>query len=418
MRLKFVRYKDIFDPEKVITNSNPVKDKKFTEDGVFSESIFGPIQDNDNIDIIGWIDFGDCKIINPILFDRMKKIFGNSTLNKLISYNRRTDKDGNIIEIEEKGKPIEDAYIGIPKFIERFEELLEKYGNKERKEYKTIKKEYEDDNLFINCIPVFSSKLRPATIINDSLVYDEINIPYNFIIEYAEKINELNENEDLMRNPLIYQLQIYCNTLTQKIINDHLKGKKGIFRKYIVSTRVNFSARNVIIPAPDGRMCEVHIPYRIFMELYRCLLLNIISTAEGINYYKANKFLDDNINVFNPKIYRYMNELLNKSKGKLKILLNRNPTINIGSILLLDIGSIKKDPNDLTLSLSNSILPSLNADFDGDVLNIIALFTTSDKKAFKNLSPKNLIISKNDGKFNKDFSLAKDQRLGIYILNN
>lgn len=40
------------------------------------------------------------------------------------------------------------------------------------------------------------------------------------------------------------------------------------------------------------------------------------------------------------------------------------------------------------------------------------------KKSFEKLSPKNLIVSNNDGKFNSDFQISKDQRLGFFILNN
>ena len=53
-----------------------------------------------------------------------------------------------------------------------------------------------------------------------------------------------------------------------------------------------------------------------------------------------------------------------------------------------------------------------------DVLNIIALLCTSHKNAFESLSPENLIISKNNGKFCRDYSIAKDARCGFYILNN
>lgn len=160
------------------------------------------------------------------------------------------------------------------------------------------------------------------------------------------------------------------------------------------------------------------MPYKTFLELYKFPLLNIASRAEGITFNEANKLYNESTTKFNPKMYRYMQELLNKSKGGVNIILNRNPTINIGSMMLLKIGEVKSDINDLTLSISNNILSSLNADFDGDVLNIIALFTFKQKQDFANLTPQNLIISNNNGKFNRDFTLAKDQRLGVYILNN
>ena len=48
----------------------------------------------------------------------------------------------------------------------------------------------------------------------------------------------------------------------------------------------------------------------------------------------------------------------------IEVLLNRNPTINIGSILCLKIIDVKHDFNDLTMSINNSILTLLAGDYD------------------------------------------------------
>jgi len=53
-----------------------------------------------------------------------------------------------------------------------------------------------------------------------------------------------------------------------------------------------------------------------------------------------------------------------------------------------------------------------------DVLNVVPIFDEDMKKTFEILSPVNLIISNNDGKFNKKLSLDKDQIIGIHILNH
>lgn len=420
MYLDFLNFNDIFDPTKVIKNANPVKDKKFDDDGVYSERIFGKNQDTDNIDVLGWIDFGGYYIVNPIGFERLKKIFGNAKLNKIISYDRKTDKDGNLEEVEYE---FEDQSIGLIEFKERFLELLEKYGNKERKEYQTVLEMYEKDVLFIKYFPVFSAKLRPAMITETTLIFDDINNIYNFLIAYTNDIKEIVGDDDeedvkLLKLPLLYQMQMYAYEIVNDIINNFLKGKKGCFRKIVVGSRVNFSSRNVIIPAPEGKMCDVEMPYKTFLELYKFPLLNLVSRAEGITFNEAHKLFMKSVTEFNPKMYRYMNELLNKTEGGLQILLNRNPTISIGSIMLLNIGRIKDNYNDLALSLSNNILAPLNADYDGDVLNIIALFTSKQRNDFEKISPENLIISNNNGKFNRDFALSKDQRLGVFILNN
>ena len=52
--------------------------------------------------------------------------------------------------------------------------------------------------------------------------------------------------------------------------------------------------------------------------------------------------------------------------------------------------------------------------FDGDILNIVSLKSKELEKAFdKYFNPrKNMYISRNDGLFNSDFNLFKDQLIG------
>ncbi|WP_216369601.1 hypothetical protein, partial [Brevibacillus sp. MCWH] len=108
-------------------------------------------------------------------------------------------------------------------------------------------------------------------------------------------------------------------------------------------------------------------------------------------------------------------------KKKPRIIINRNPTINYGSLLLMKVVEVKKEyKDDYTMSLPIQILRVLNADFDGYVLNIISLKSKKFIKAFdKNFNPrKNMFISRNDGLFNDDFNLFKDQIIGLYEFNN
>ncbi len=54
-----------------------------------------------------------------------------------------------------------------------------------------------------------------------------------------------------------------------------------------------------------------------------------------------------------------------------------------------------------------------------DVLNIVAIVDYKIMERFDELyNPKYLMISKNDGKFNRRMSLIKDQMIGLYAFNN
>lgn len=88
-------------------------------------------------------------------------------------------------------------------------------------------------------------------------------------------------------------------------------------------------------------------------------------------------------------------------------------TINYGSIICCRVKSVKTDYDDLTLSLSAQVLSSLNADFDGDTLNIISIKSNEFKKKLMAIfNPRNtMFISKNDGYV--EGGLIKDQLIGL-----
>jgi hypothetical protein len=89
--------------------------------------------------------------------------------------------------------------------------------------------------------------------------------------------------------------------------------------------------------------------------------------------------------------------------------------------LCVKVKSVKNEySEDYTMSLPVQTLPVLNADFDGDILNIVSLKIKKLEKAYnKVFNPKfNMYISRNDGLFNNDFNLYKDQLIGLYEFNN
>lgn len=92
-----------------------------------------------------------------------------------------------------------------------------------------------------------------------------------------------------------------------------------------------------------------------------------------------------------------------------------NPSLNYGSILTMKVVEVKQDFDDLTLSLPLNVLAEFNADFDGDVMNIISIKTKEFRDHYNKLfNPKMMLIDRNDGKFNRKMNLIKDQMIGLY----
>lgn len=121
---------------------------------------------------------------------------------------------------------------------------------------------------------------------------------------------------------------------------------------------------------------------------------------------------------FDERVYKVMKHMVDK--GDVYVEINRNPTINYGSQLVVKVVKVKPDIKDFTMSLPESILRLLNADFDGDVLNIICLKITSiAQEYYRKLNPmRNIFISRNDGYYNSDASLFKDQAIELYTFMN
>lgn len=453
-RFRLIDYNEIFDESKVITNPEPTrndkfsKGDKFTDNGIFSEEIYGSFDDEKNdkdISTLGWIDLKENYIINPILFPYLKLCIPQ--LKTIINYNKTIDKNGKIVdkkgnnliikntkedleliqdindeqELHERKRSCEDDYIGLIEFKNRFDEILEKYINidKYMNEYAFIIN--NRDKVFINKIPVFSHKLRPAIMIGKTFSYAEINKNYNFILQYLTEMNdticEEDKNTELLLLPSLFNIQTYTNIIFNEIINEYLKGKKGYLRQYVQGAKLNYIARNVIVPLTKYKLDEVHMPYLTFAELWKFPLINLISKSRGINYNEALKLFNKWILGFYPEMYNYMNELITKTKGGCCILLNRNPSISLGSIQYFRITAIHKDYTNLCLQIPHSCLQMYSGDFDGDVLNIVPIFDIELKQVFSVLSPINFIVDRNNGKFNKKIGFMDDQIFSMYTLN-
>ena len=92
-------------------------------------------------------------------------------------------------------------------------------------------------------------------------------------------------------------------------------------------------------------------------------------------------------------------------------------TINMGSYIQMEVASVKTNYYDLSCSLPIQCLQSLNADFDGDTLNSNKLISVELRREFgKIFNPRTgFLIDRNDGLFNTDFGLIKDERISLFM---
>lgn len=146
------------------------------------------------------------------------------------------------------------------------------------------------------------------------------------------------------------------------------------------------------------------MPYEAFLVQYSGEIKKRICKDKGWTITKATNYLASKF-TYDEYIYSIMCDIVNDG---VMIILNRNPTITYGSILMMKVRKVKQDPNDLSLSIPSAILPGLNADFDGDVLNDLALTMEEFWEMFDQFSPTNMLIDRTSSTIRLDLSAMEN----------
>lgn len=480
MKIKNRQTDELFDSANIISNPNmlgkkikQVKNRPYTDDGLFSTTIFGDIDNCDdeykcqcghlvgkiyngttcpkcktkvvfvekNINKNGWIDISGnqydedgniikkgkgYKIIRFINYLQVEKIIGPKTLKKIISTKNQItlygDLDYEAIETERAEDPENKYwYCGLKGFYENYNEILDYYYDLHEGDehvYETIQNR---DEIFTDKICVISPLLRPAVRTKDGtkdgLRLDQINKYYQNILKANALLNNNVIDIELHDMIQIHIIQAEYFNLCQYVIG-LLSGKQGLIRNNIVGARINFCARNIVTPAKVGRKInEIVLPYITFAEMYKFQLINLIKKMKGCTMREATKIWFNATLHFDNDLYLLMQSCI--KNNNVRVLLNRNPSISYGSIVCLRVCDIKKDYNDVTASISNVILVPLAADYDGDVLNIVAIHDKEMADLFEEtFSPMKMLISSNNSKFNDGFGLSHDLVLGGEVLLN
>jgi len=450
MKINFINFEDYYDEEHEVSNHKAVENKgDFTDDGIFSQRIFGKIQTDgiysnkyscecgeltgkyyngytcpqcktevkitDLENRIGWINFEPYYFINPVFYYFIERII--SDINKILDYKLTIDIDGEIVESE-------NAYhnLGLIEFKERFVEILDDYFSLLAPRRKTTYRKFYDiliknlEKVFINKLPVYNVGLRPAIMKGNNLIFDKINNFYNKILYNIKIVKKKSEIKDSFLLPLLYVIQQNLQKIFLYTV-DNISGKSGLLRNNLLGCRVNFSMRSIIIPADPGqRLDEIVIPYIGFMELYKFQVINMISKIKDVNINTASKIWNKALVKRDKIVDEIIENLI--AKGNLSVLLNRNPTISFGSILYMKVIGVNEEINDYTMSIHNNILRLLAADYDGDCLNVIMIADESLKRTFESLNPINMLIDFNTGDLAGNMVIDDDAILGVYSLCN
>lgn len=384
-----------------------------------------------NVNATGWILLKEDKIIQPLYYRFLRRIvnYKGFTIIDLLKPNADIDKEGVIIHKEyDPNKPF--LGIGVEGLYNRYEEILDFFYRKKKNMRDLIDMiRGEKHYAFSSAIPVYSNTLRPTSFGGDSTFrYINAETIYNNILKKASLLNKMREvkvegafqeeRDFYQRQLTLYELQMKIQNIWD-IVFSKIDAKSGHIRSEILGGRVNFSARNVIVPDSTLKADEIDVGYLTMLELFRYEIISSLVKMTNMTIGQAsNEWFQATLG-FNARVYNIMIHIIEKSDTR--CIMNRNPTINFGSLMVMKIRTVRPEYNDNhTMSVPVFILRDLNADFDGDILNLISIKIKDLKLEFdKNFNPrKSLIISRNDGLFNDNFNLLKDQIIGLRSFNN
>jgi DNA-directed RNA polymerase beta' subunit/DNA-directed RNA polymerase beta subunit len=192
-----------------------------------------------------------------------------------------------------------------------------------------------------------------------------------------------------------------------KSLAEFLQGKNGRFRQNLLGKRVDYSARSVIVIAPNLKMNECYIPRDILLVLFRPYMYFLLKKHGIINTWKdAQKILEDSGT--HNKIWDLLLEAI---KFLPYCLLNRAPSLHRLSILGFKIIPWKEK----AIGLHPLVCSVFNADFDGDQMAVhLPLSIEGQLEAEILMTANHNILSATNGQL--VIGPRQDITIGLYTL--
>ena len=132
-------------------------------------------------------------------------------------------------------------------------------------------------------------------------------------------------------------------TYTDNILVFKLPKKHSVMRKHVFGSRYHCTCRTVAVPITDPHDCdEIFLPWKLGIMVYKYHIISVLVNKRGLSVFEAYNKVMDAINIYDHQIDIIMQELIAECPYKgLPMLMNRNPSLKIGSIQLLFVTKIK-----------------------------------------------------------------------------
>jgi hypothetical protein len=200
----------------------------------------------------------------------------------------------------------------------------------------------------------------------------------------AKKISRMNLEVRVARSHLKL-LQYYSSTEKTKIFD-----KKGVLRKLAYGMSPHFTFRTVITSNHKPHDHEtLELPWGASVLTFK---LHIAAKLRAMKKFTPNEILSliyDNTLRTHSTIEKIFDELIAESPGGRGIpcTFTRFPSLKRGSTQFFYISHIKRDPTQLSTSISVLTLKAPNADFDGDYMSGQLALDNVTARALSRMAP-------------------------------
>lgn len=316
-------------------------------------------------------------------------------------------------------------------FLEEFPKT--KLGSNSKAQHVKMMLETYRDRVFVRYFPILNNSLHVITNSGTMQLGDSST---QFIMAMHNQLNNLIYSH--MNRPIKphhidqYMCEIFtqAQNYTNSIINDKLVSKKGFIRKCVLGSRLHCSARAVIVPiAGEHASDEVYLPWKMGIGLLKLEILNLLKNRYGYTlkaaldkYYRATTAYDQDIDEIMQTLIRECRELTEvyvehlgttvHPKG-LPMLIGRNPTLRVGSIMLYYATKVKTDVDDDTLSISSRMARAPNFDFDGDAMHVLAIKEMDQLKELIKLHTSIVMVGGRSPGLSGDVAITRQETLGL-----
>lgn len=372
---------------------------KGKECGVCSTTCIDP---KDKVEPLLWFKAlsPDMKFINPFFWSQFRDLI-NTKFDYVRwmcdpRYNPPTEPPSYLIGVKELMGGVRDYRV----FVDKIEDIISYFINHSAfkahdknlafkellYDYRATKKDIFSEYLPVVNKKVFAMENTPMGSYTNLAVSDVIDS----VMLWIKTVSDAAKITDVKAAVVTSNIVSKLAAMYSEYYDKYLFKKSGSIRKHSVSARSPFTARAVIIAlAKPHNVNELHIPWSIGVTLLRPHLINKLVNYNGYTHKKASALLFSSVKQYNPLLDELMEELIISTRDTefgepgLPCILMRNPSLLIGSLLYMLIAKVKKDPMDTAISLPILACKSLNADFDGDALNLELLLDNEMADMFK-----------------------------------